>query len=62
MPYLIEKKDNKFYLKNITKKEYVNKKFNSKASAINAGKNYMRYRNEVPVVKGNKIINKKNIK
>tara|TARA_R110002096_G_scaffold210862_1_gene398215 strand:+ start:1323 stop:1511 length:189 start_codon:yes stop_codon:yes gene_type:complete len=62
MPYLIEKINNKFYLKNITKQEFVNKTFNSKEGAVNAGKNYMRYRNENPIVKGNKIINKKNIK
>ena len=32
--------------------------YKSKESAINAGKNFMRYRKEVPIVKGNKILPK----
>lgn len=58
MPYQIKKVGKKYKLYNIKKKEYVNKEFNSKESAISAGKNYMRYRKETPIVKGNKILNK----
>jgi len=61
MPYLIKKVNDKYKLYNIKKKEYVNKSFLSKETALNAGKNYMKYRKEKPVVKGNKILNKKNI-
>lgn len=58
MPYQIKKVGKKYKLYNIKKKEYVNKEFNSKETAISAGKNYMRYRKETPIVKGNKILNK----
>ena len=58
MPYLIKKVKNKYKLYNIKKKEFVNKTFNSKETAISAGKNYMRYRKEKPIVQGNKILNK----
>lgn len=58
MPYQIKKVGKKFKLYNLSKKIFVNKEFNSKESAISAGKNYMRYRKEVPIVKGNKILNK----
>ena len=34
-------------------------KYKSKQSAINSGKNFMRFRNEKPVVKGSKILNSK---
>ena len=61
MPYLVKKVDDKYKLYNIKKKEFVNKEFNSKQTAISAGKNYMKYRKEIPIVKGNKILNKKNI-
>jgi len=61
MPYLIKKVNDKYKLYNIKKKEYVNKSFLSKETALNAGKNYMKYRKEEPLVKGNKILNKKNI-
>tara|TARA_R110002012_G_scaffold316436_1_gene531384 strand:- start:6789 stop:6974 length:186 start_codon:yes stop_codon:yes gene_type:complete len=59
MPYQIKKVGKKYKLYNLHKKQYVNKEFNSKESALSAGKNYMRYRKEIPVVKGNKILNKK---
>ena len=50
MPFLIEKiSKDKFRLFNINKKVYVKKDF---------GINYMKYRGEKGVVKGNKIINK----
>lgn len=61
MPYLIKKVNDKYKLYNIKKKEYVNKSFLSKETALSAGKNYMKYRKEEPLVKGNKILNKKNI-
>lgn len=59
MPYQIKKVGEKYKLYNLSKKQFVNKTFNSKESAIRAGKNYMRYRNEKPVLKGNKLLNKK---
>ena len=59
MPYQIKKVGDKYRLYNLSKKVFVNKFFNSKESAISAGKNYMRYRKEIPIVKGNKILNKK---
>ena len=62
MPYEIRQKGNKFKLYNLHKKEYVNIDFKSKESALNAGKNFMRYRKEIPVVKGNRILNKKKLK
>tara|TARA_R110000796_G_scaffold219691_1_gene335731 strand:- start:1631 stop:1813 length:183 start_codon:yes stop_codon:yes gene_type:complete len=59
MPFLIEKiSKDKFRLFNINKKVYVKKDFKSKESAIKSGINYMKYRGEKGVVKGNKIINK----
>ena len=58
MPYQIKKVGSKYKLYNIKKKEFVNKTFNSKETAISAGKNYMRYRKEKPIVQGNKILNK----
>ena len=58
MPFKIEMRNNKWLLYNIAKKEYVKIQFKTKDSAISAGKNYMRYRNEVPVVTGNIISNK----
>ena len=60
MPYKIVKKNGVFKLYNIHKKNFVNVNFKSKKSAINQGKNYMRYRNEKPILKGNLILNKKN--
>ena len=50
MPYQIKKVGKKYKLYNLHKKLYVNKEFNSKESALSAGKNYMRYRIEIPVV------------
>jgi len=58
MPYRIDKKDNVYKLFNLTKKEYVKKDFRSKETAISAGKNYMRYSGEKPILKGNRLINK----
>lgn len=59
MPYRVDKKDNVYKLFNLTKKEYVKVNFKTKESAISAGKNYMRYRKEEPILKGNRLINKK---
>lgn len=59
MPYKVEKKNNVYKLFNLSKKEYVKKDFKTKESAISAGKNYMRFRREEPILKGNRILNKK---
>lgn len=58
MPYQIKKVGSKYKLFNLFKKEFVRKAFKSRESAISAGKNYMRYSGEKPIVKGNKIISK----
>jgi len=58
MPYRVDKKDNVYKLFNLTKKEYVNKNFKTKETAIKSGMNYMRYRREEPILKGNRILNK----
>lgn len=58
MPYRVDKKDNVYKLFNLTKKEYVKKNFKTKETAISAGKNYMRYKKEEPIIKGNRILNK----
>lgn len=58
MPYQIKKVGKSFKLYNLHKKKFVNVNYKSKESAINAGKNFMRYRKEVPIVKGNKILPK----
>lgn len=59
MPFRIDKVGDEYKLYRIKQKNYVNVKFKSRMSAISAGKNYMRYRKEVPYVKGNMILNKK---
>lgn len=56
MPYQVKKVGDKYQLWNITKKEYVNKKYNSKETAVKSGMNFMRYRKEKPYLKGNKIL------
>ena len=56
MPYQIKKQGEKYKLWNISKKQFVNKEYKSKETAINAGKNFMKYRKEKPYVKGNKIL------
>ena len=55
MPYQIKKEGDKYKLYNLKKKEFVNKLFNSKETAIKAGFNFMKYRKEEPILKGNKI-------
>tara|TARA_R100000935_G_scaffold39711_1_gene61174 strand:- start:152 stop:340 length:189 start_codon:yes stop_codon:yes gene_type:complete len=59
MPYRVDKKDNVYKLFNLTKKEYVKVNFKTRESAIKSGINYMSYRGEKPILKGNKLINKK---
>ncbi len=59
MPFEIKKIGNHFQLYNITQKKLLKTKFKTKESAINQGKNWMSYRKEKPVVKGNKILNSK---
>jgi hypothetical protein len=59
MPYEIRKIKDKYKLYNLHKKTYVNINYKSKATALSAGKNFMRYRKEKFVVKGNKILPKK---
>ncbi len=59
MPYQVKKVGDKFKLYNLHKKQYVNVNYKTKESAINAGKNFMRYRKEKPYVKGNKILPRK---
>ena len=58
MPYQIKKQGEKYKLWNISKKQFVNKEYKSKETAINAGKNFMRYRKEKGYVKGNKILSR----
>ena len=59
MPYLIKKVGKKYQLYNKTKKTLVKTLYKSKQSAINAGLNFMRFRKEKGVVKGNNINVKK---
>lgn len=59
MPYEVKKVDQGYKLWNISKKEYVNKTFRTRDTAISTGKNYMRYRKEKPYVKGNRILARK---
>ena len=61
MPFEIRKEGDKYKLYNLHKKIYVKKTFNSKETAISAGINYMKYRKEIPYVKGNRILSKKKI-
>ena len=43
MPWRIDKVSDGYKLYNLDKKKYVNKKLNTKLSAVNARKNYNRY-------------------
>ena len=56
MPFKVFKDGDKFKLKNLNTNVVVNKSFNSKESALQAGLNYMAYRHEKGVIKGNKIL------
>jgi hypothetical protein len=70
MPYQVKKMGDYFQLFNLSQKRLVNVKFKSKESAINQAQNWMRFRKEKPIVKGNRILNankintknKKNVK
>jgi hypothetical protein len=62
MPYEVKKIGGKFQLFNINKKKLIMVTFKTKESAINQGKNWMKFRKEKPIVKGNKILNQKKIK
>ncbi len=62
MPYEVKKIGNRFQLFNINKKRLIMIKFKSKQSAINQAQNWMRFRKEKPIVKGNRILNSKKIK
>ena len=57
MPYRIDAKKGVFLLWNLTKKQYVSIPFKTRQSAINAGKNYIRFREKTKSkVVGNKIL------
>jgi len=57
MPYQIKKTtDGKYQLYNLDKQTLLRVKYKSRQSAINQGKNYIRYSKGVPIVKGNKIL------
>jgi hypothetical protein len=56
MPFTIKKEAGKYKLYNSSKKVYVKKTFISRESAIKSGLNYMRYRGEIGIVKGNRIL------
>jgi len=62
MPFEIKKVQDKYKLFNLSKKQFVKAAYKTKQTAINAGKNFMKYRNENPLVRGNKILNKKKSK
>tara|TARA_R100000781_G_C4051986_1_gene117943 strand:+ start:432 stop:620 length:189 start_codon:yes stop_codon:yes gene_type:complete len=62
MPFRVDKVGDVWKLFKLKEKSYAKVNFKSRMSAISAGKNYMRYRKEVPFVKGNMILNKKKMK
>ena len=59
MPFQVKKVDGGYRLWRIKSKTFAKPLFKTRESAINQGKNFMRYRGETPIVKGNKILNKK---
>ena len=60
MPFEVIRQENgRYRLWNLHKKEYAKKSFLTKASALSAGMNYMRYRREQGYIFGNKILVKK---
>jgi len=61
MPYQVKKVGKYWKLWKIKEKVFVKARFKSRETAISQAKNYMRYRKEEPIVKGNKILNKKKI-
>ncbi len=59
MPYQIVKKEDYYQLKKIKEGTFIKTKYKTFDTAKNAGFNFMKYRKESPVLKGNKILNKK---
>ncbi len=59
MPYEVKKVGKNYKLFKPKEKKYVKTNYKSKQSALNAGVNFMKYRKENPVIRGNKILNKK---
>ena len=59
MPYQIKKINGKYRLYKKSKDKYVNVQYKTRQSAINAGMNFMRYRGEIPILVGNRIVSKK---
>jgi len=49
-------------LKRLKDNVIINTLFKTRQSAINAGMNFMRFRGEEPILKGNRILNKKKSK
>ena len=59
MPFLVTRQpDGRYRLYNMHKKEYAKPYFNTKETAISAGRNLMRYRGEKSYVVGNRILKK----
>ena len=58
MPYEVKKVGKNYKLYKLKEKKYVKTNYKSKQSALNAGVNFMNYRNEKPVIRGNKIVSK----
>ena len=60
MPFSVHAlKNGKWGIKKIKDDKFVKSQFNTKESAISQAKNFMKYRGEKPIVKGNKILSKK---
>jgi hypothetical protein len=62
MPFQVKKVGKSYKLWKINEKKFSKVNFKSKKTAINQAKNYMRYRNETPIVVGNKILHSKKTK
>jgi len=60
MPFIVKKLSNgKYGLKYLNHpNKYTKSQFNSKEAALNAGKRYMLYRHESPVIKGSTIVSR----
>ena len=58
MPFQVKKVGDKYKLWRLKEKTFVKREYKTKESAIAAAKNFMKYRKEAPIVKGNKIITK----
>jgi hypothetical protein len=62
MPYQVKKVGKYYKLWKIKEKKFQKNNFKTKEAAINQAKNWMKWRKEVPVVKGNKILNARKLK